>query len=138
MVHINSNEQLDKNAAFLYRYSERFDSSLAIKILIDYQIITGTIKLLPPNWIIERFKFFDIISDMNFVACAQIRLVVEEGLNQLPYQKHTVITPTGQAANGNMATGIKNSDWQVIIAKSIAVHLRDASIDLLLSVDDLN
>ncbi len=28
--------------------------------------------------------------------CSQIRLVVEEGLNQLPYSECTVTTPTGE------------------------------------------
>lgn len=27
----------------------------------------------------------------------QIRLVVEEGLNQLPYNREVVVTPTGEA-----------------------------------------
>lgn len=48
-----------------------------------------------------------IIRDKNtsrsdFVFCADrlIRLVVEEGLNQLPYDEDSVITPTGAAYHG--------------------------------------
>lgn len=39
-------------------------------------------------------------SDFTFYADRLIRLVVEEGLNQLPYHKRTVITPTGQSYEG--------------------------------------
>lgn len=39
-------------------------------------------------------------SDFRFYADRLIRLVVEEGLNQLPYQKHSVTTPTGFQYNG--------------------------------------
>ena len=34
-------------------------------------------------------------SDFKFVADRLIRMVIEEGLNQLPYQDCDVITPTG-------------------------------------------
>lgn len=37
---------------------------------------------------------------INLVMSAQIRLVVEEGLNQLPYKEMTVVTPTGQEFKG--------------------------------------
>ncbi|CAI9735701.1 Hypothetical predicted protein [Octopus vulgaris] len=39
-------------------------------------------------------------SDFIFYADRLIRLVVEEGLNQLPYQKFTVTTPTGYEYHG--------------------------------------
>ncbi|KAI6203576.1 Uracil phosphoribosyltransferase-like protein [Aphelenchoides besseyi] len=40
--------------------------------------------------------------DSEFVFCADrlIRIVIELGLNQLPYQKSTVITPTGYEYSG--------------------------------------
>ncbi|XP_041351829.1 uracil phosphoribosyltransferase homolog isoform X2 [Gigantopelta aegis] len=39
-------------------------------------------------------------SDFIFYADRLIRLVVEEGLNQLPYRKCTITTPTGQTYSG--------------------------------------
>ena len=36
-------------------------------------------------------------SDFKFVADRLIRMVIEEGLNQLPYQDCDVVTPTGCA-----------------------------------------
>ncbi|KAL8580138.1 hypothetical protein ACOMHN_050240 [Nucella lapillus] len=39
-------------------------------------------------------------SDFIFYADRLIRLVVEEGLNQLPYRECIITTPTGQAYNG--------------------------------------
>jgi len=39
-------------------------------------------------------------SDFIFYADRLIRLVVEEGLNQLPYQQHIIITPTGGSYDG--------------------------------------
>lgn len=39
-------------------------------------------------------------SDFTFYADRLIRLVVEEGLNQLPYHKLTVTTPTGHSYEG--------------------------------------
>lgn len=39
-------------------------------------------------------------SDFKFVADRLIRMVIEEGLNQLPYQDCDVVTPTGSAYAG--------------------------------------
>lgn len=39
-------------------------------------------------------------SDFVFYADRLIRLVVEEGLNQLPYEEHVITTPTGEAYKG--------------------------------------
>lgn len=39
-------------------------------------------------------------SDFVFYADRLIRLVVEEGLNQLPYEEHIITTPTGQQYKG--------------------------------------
>jgi uracil phosphoribosyltransferase len=39
-------------------------------------------------------------SDFVFFADRLIRLVVEEGLNQLPYEEQSVVTPTGEAYHG--------------------------------------
>ena len=38
-------------------------------------------------------------SDFKFVADRLIRMVIEEGLNQLPYTEVEVTTPTGDPAN---------------------------------------
>ncbi|KAJ8372572.1 hypothetical protein AAFF_G00281160 [Aldrovandia affinis] len=63
------------------------------------------LKLLPLNDQIRELQ--TIIRDMktsrgDFVFCADrlIRLVVEQGLNQLPYSECTVITPTGHKYDG--------------------------------------
>lgn len=39
-------------------------------------------------------------SDFRFYADRLIRVVVEEGLNQLPYQKHSVVAPMGFSYDG--------------------------------------
>lgn len=63
------------------------------------------LKLLPLNDQIRELQ--TIIRDMktsrgDFVFCADrlIRLVVEQGLNQLPYSECTVTTPTGHKYDG--------------------------------------
>ncbi|XP_076847153.1 uracil phosphoribosyltransferase homolog isoform X3 [Brachyhypopomus gauderio] len=67
--------------------------------------IGAQLKLLPLNDQIRELQ--TIIRDKStsrgdFVFCADrlIRLVVEEGLNQLPYSECTVTTPTGHKYDG--------------------------------------
>ena len=48
----------------------------------------------------SRQEYFDDRSDFKFVADRLIRMVIEEGLNQLPYQDCEVITPTGCSYSG--------------------------------------
>ncbi|XP_071023813.1 uracil phosphoribosyltransferase homolog isoform X1 [Oncorhynchus clarkii lewisi] len=67
--------------------------------------IGSQLKLLPLNDQIRELQ--TIIRDKStsrgdFVFCADrlIRLVVEEGLNQLPYSECTVTTPTGHKYDG--------------------------------------
>ena len=43
----------------------------------------------------------DFRSDFKFVADRLIRMVIEEGLNQLPYQDCEVVTPTGCTYSGH-------------------------------------
>ncbi|MBN3295311.1 uracil phosphoribosyltransferase homolog [Amia ocellicauda] len=69
------------------------------------QEIGSQLKLLPLNDQIRELQ--TIIRDKttsrgDFVFCADrlIRLVVEEGLNQLPYSECTVTTPTGHKYDG--------------------------------------
>uniref|UniRef100_A0A9J8CPV6 Uracil phosphoribosyltransferase homolog n=1 Tax=Cyprinus carpio carpio TaxID=630221 RepID=A0A9J8CPV6_CYPCA len=72
----------------------------------DIQRLIGPqLKLLPLNDQIRELQ--TIIRDKttsrgDFVFCADrlIRLVVEEGLNQLPYSECTVTTPTGHKYEG--------------------------------------
>ncbi|KAG5284202.1 hypothetical protein AALO_G00024050 [Alosa alosa] len=68
-------------------------------------LIGPQLKLLPLNDQIRELQ--TIIRDKStsrgdFVFCADrlIRLVVEEGLNQLPYSECTVTTPTGHKYDG--------------------------------------
>ncbi|XP_051951655.1 uracil phosphoribosyltransferase homolog isoform X1 [Xyrauchen texanus] len=77
-----------------------------IQTLSDIQRQIGPqLKLLPLNDQIRELQ--TIIRDKStsrgdFVFCADrlIRLVVEEGLNQLPYSECTVTTPTGHKYEG--------------------------------------
>ncbi|RWS14275.1 Uracil phosphoribosyltransferase-like protein [Dinothrombium tinctorium] len=62
-------------------------------------------KLLPTNDLIKELQ--TVIRDKNtyrsdfvFNADRLIRLIVEEGLNQLPYEPHQVITPTDEVYYG--------------------------------------
>ena len=48
----------------------------------------------------SKQEYFDDRSDFKFVADRLIRMVIEEGLNQLPYQDCEVITPTGCSYSG--------------------------------------
>ncbi|KAG7464935.1 hypothetical protein MATL_G00170770 [Megalops atlanticus] len=73
---------------------------------VEEQVQLGPqLKLLPLNDQIRELQ--TIIRDIktsrgDFVFCADrlIRLVVEQGLNQLPYSECTVITPTGHKYEG--------------------------------------
>jgi len=62
-------------------------------------------------------------SEFKFVADRLIRMVVEEGLNQLPYQDIEVVTPTGckysglKYGKGNCGVAIGRSD--IIMPKYI-------------------
>ncbi|KAK6473549.1 uracil phosphoribosyltransferase-like protein [Huso huso] len=74
-------------------------------IISTVQQIGPQLKLLPLNDQIRELQ--TIIRDKtttrgDFVFCADrlIRLVVEEGLNQLPYTECTVTTPTGHKYDG--------------------------------------
>ncbi|CAB1337587.1 unnamed protein product [Coregonus sp. 'balchen'] len=76
------------------------------------------LKLLPLNSQILELQ--TIIRDKttsrgDFVFCADrlIRLVVEEGLNQLPYSECTVTTPTGEA----MEQGLRDCCRSIRIGK---------------------
>ncbi|XP_067903377.1 uracil phosphoribosyltransferase homolog isoform X2 [Heterodontus francisci] len=76
------------------------------------------LKLLPMNDQIRELQ--TIIRDKttsrgDFVFCADrlIRLVVEEGLNQLPYTECTVTTPTGEA----MEQGLRDCCRSIRIGK---------------------
>uniref|UniRef100_A0A671MX52 Uracil phosphoribosyltransferase homolog n=1 Tax=Sinocyclocheilus anshuiensis TaxID=1608454 RepID=A0A671MX52_9TELE len=63
------------------------------------QQIGPQLKLLPLNDQIRELQ--TIIRDkLGCLFCSQIRLVVEEGLNQLPYSECTVTTPTGHKYEG--------------------------------------
>uniref|UniRef100_A0A674BHY2 Uracil phosphoribosyltransferase homolog n=1 Tax=Salmo trutta TaxID=8032 RepID=A0A674BHY2_SALTR len=80
--------------------------------------IGSQLKLLPLNDQIRELQ--TIIRDKStsrgdFVFCADrlIRLVVEEGLNQLPYSECTVTTPTGEA----MEQGLRDCCRSIRIGK---------------------
>ena len=53
--------------------------------------------LVPQKTKVENVLIYPVVYFENifFIFC-QIRLVVEEGLNQLPYNKCVVTTPTGE------------------------------------------
>ncbi|XP_078403687.1 uracil phosphoribosyltransferase homolog isoform X2 [Cetorhinus maximus] len=72
---------------------------------VEPEPVAPQLKLLPMNDQIRELQ--TIIRDKttsrgDFVFCADrlIRLVVEEGLNQLPYTECTVTTPTGHKYDG--------------------------------------
>lgn len=72
---------------------------------VEPEPLAAQLKLLPMNDQIRELQ--TIIRDKttsrgDFVFCADrlIRLVVEEGLNQLPYTECTVTTPTGHKYDG--------------------------------------
>ena len=58
----------------------------------------------------------------------QIRLVVEEGLNQLPFDECTVTTPTGQQIS------MLGSFFQVLYIKNDWVFIRHTSCILSIAV----
>ncbi|MBN3276791.1 UPP phosphoribosyltransferase, partial [Polyodon spathula] len=57
---------------------------------------SGTLNLQP----FFKFSFDVFLSSLMLTCLPQIRLVVEEGLNQLPYTECTVTTPTGHKYDG--------------------------------------
>lgn len=108
--HVSANNP--KLARFISNGAETFDGSqdsgLGELVAGDdtvCQDFASRLKLLPMNDQIRELQ--TIIRDRttsrgDFVFCADrlIRLVVEEGLNQLPYTECTVITPTGHKYEG--------------------------------------
>ncbi|KAG7283125.1 hypothetical protein CRUP_033071 [Coryphaenoides rupestris] len=111
MKNVNSGLELPtKQVRFVSNSSvpEVVSSSEAedVRIQAERQEGLGTqLKLLPLNDQIRELQ--TIIRDKttsrgDFVFCADrlIRLVVEEGLNQLPYSECTVTTPTGYKYDG--------------------------------------
>lgn len=88
--------------------SGNYDSSAGDSLLRDSQLswqIGAQLKLLPMN---EQIRELQTIirdktasrGDFMFSADRLIRLVVEEGLNQLPYKECMVTTPTGYKYEG--------------------------------------
>lgn len=88
--------------------SGNYDESAGDSLLRDSQLswqIGAQLKLLPMN---EQIRELQTIirdktasrGDFMFSADRLIRLVVEEGLNQLPYKECTVTTPTGYKYEG--------------------------------------
>ncbi|NXC68463.1 UPP phosphoribosyltransferase, partial [Anhinga anhinga] len=77
-----------------------------------------------PQFKIQIITFFRKSSRGDFVFSADrlIRLVVEEGLNQLPYTECTVTTPTGHKyegvrfEKGNCGVSIMRSGRQFLVA----------------------
>ncbi|XP_072914034.1 uracil phosphoribosyltransferase homolog isoform X2 [Hemitrygon akajei] len=85
---------------------------------VEPEPLGAQLKLLPMNDQIRELQ--TIIRDKttsrgDFVFCADrlIRLVVEEGLNQLPYTECTVTTPTGEA----MEQGLRDCCRSIRIGK---------------------
>lgn len=58
-------------------------------------------------WVVNSEAWFLLIVQLTYIFL-QIRLVVEEGLNQLPYNSDVVVTPTGEA-NLDLPLIIKNN-----------------------------
>lgn len=88
--------------------SGNYDASAGDSFIRDSQLswqIGAQLKLLPMN---EQIRELQTIirdktasrGDFMFSADRLIRLVVEEGLNQLPYKECTVTTPTGYKYEG--------------------------------------
>ncbi|XP_054571453.1 uracil phosphoribosyltransferase homolog isoform X3 [Eptesicus fuscus] len=88
--------------------SGNYDASAGDSLLRDSQLswqIGAQLKLLPMN---EQIRELQTIirdktasrGDFMFSADRLIRLVVEEGLNQLPYKECMVTTPTGYKYEG--------------------------------------
>jgi uracil phosphoribosyltransferase len=80
--------------------------SRAISYPFDPQSLGTNFKVLPMNDQIRELQTVirdkytpypnTTRSDFVFYADRLIRLVVEEGLNQLPYEEHKIMTPTGE------------------------------------------
>ncbi|XP_036161573.1 uracil phosphoribosyltransferase homolog isoform X2 [Myotis myotis] len=101
--------------------SGNYDASAGDSFLRDSQLswqIGAQLKLLPMN---EQIRELQTIirdktasrGDFMFSADRLIRLVVEEGLNQLPYKECTVTTPTGEA----MEQGLRDCCRSIRIGK---------------------
>ncbi|XP_059535666.1 uracil phosphoribosyltransferase homolog isoform X2 [Myotis daubentonii] len=101
--------------------SGNYDASAGVSFLRDSQLswkIGAQLKLLPMN---EQIRELQTIirdktasrGDFMFSADRLIRLVVEEGLNQLPYKECTVTTPTGEA----MEQGLRDCCRSIRIGK---------------------
>ncbi|XP_036268525.1 uracil phosphoribosyltransferase homolog isoform X4 [Pipistrellus kuhlii] len=97
------------------------DALAGDSLLRDSQLssqIGAQLKLLPMN---EQIRELQTIirdktasrGDFMFSADRLIRLVVEEGLNQLPYKECTVTTPTGEA----MEQGLRDCCRSIRIGK---------------------
>ncbi|XP_036435922.1 uracil phosphoribosyltransferase homolog [Colossoma macropomum] len=113
---VNGGRQQEEHAAVAAAKQVRFSSSAGGEHSPDREHeheqdgeiqkqIGPQLKLLPLNDQIRELQ--TIIRDKStsrgdFVFCADrlIRLVVEEGLNQLPYSECTVTTPTGHKYEG--------------------------------------
>lgn len=98
----NSNSSSSNNVSAVLSNSEATDATLEP---VSQDNLGPQLKLLPLNDQIRELQ--TIIRDKttsrgDFVFCADrlIRLVVEEGLNQLPYSECTVTTPTGYKYEG--------------------------------------
>ncbi|XP_077002213.1 uracil phosphoribosyltransferase homolog isoform X2 [Tamandua tetradactyla] len=101
--------------------SGNYDASASDTLLGDCELSTQIgeqLKLLPMNDQIRELQ--TIIRDKTasrgdfmFSADRLIRLVVEEGLNQLPYKECTVTTPTGEA----MEQGLRDCCRSIRIGK---------------------
>ncbi|XP_048400949.1 uracil phosphoribosyltransferase homolog isoform X2 [Stegostoma tigrinum] len=108
----NSPQQLSSEQSHSLPKRVRFAASA------ESENIGHRLKLLPMNDQIRELQ--TIIRDKttsrgDFVFCADrlIRLVVEEGLNQLPYTECTVTTPTGEA----MEQGLRDCCRSIRIGK---------------------
>ncbi|XP_061542754.1 uracil phosphoribosyltransferase homolog [Phycodurus eques] len=98
-----ANSSSSSNVAAVLSTSEAGDASR--RQSVNQASLGPQLKLLPLNDQIRELQ--TIIRDKttsrgDFVFCADrlIRLVVEEGLNQLPYSECTVTTPTGYKYEG--------------------------------------
>ncbi|XP_032886030.1 uracil phosphoribosyltransferase homolog isoform X2 [Amblyraja radiata] len=87
------------------RFTAAAAAAAAAASSVEPEPLAAQLKLLPMNDQIRELQ--TIIRDKttsrgDFVFCADrlIRLVVEEGLNQLPYTECTVTTPTGHKYDG--------------------------------------
>ncbi|XP_035744958.1 uracil phosphoribosyltransferase homolog [Egretta garzetta] len=103
-------------------YGRRFFSDLPLEyIVLELILYLSSVVKIIPKFKIQIITFFRKSSRGDFVFSADrlIRLVVEEGLNQLPYTECTVTTPTGHKyegvrfEKGNCGVSIMRSDRQL-------------------------